>query len=258
MRDSNQKPEVRPATLQFAGATNGGSFVRSGPRSPLSDADEMELALELLEVRSDAELEQFLGVLFGKAWRGIKSVGSKVIGPLGGLLKTVAKKALPFVATAAGTFFDGPAGGAVAGKLGSLVSQALEAEVAGLAAADRDLEKCRQFVRLAGKAASAAASAPTGINPIAVAEKVLVDWAKEKLLRTVSSVRRAGKSAKGALAAAEMNTAAAARQKSRPGTRATGRHSCSICEQSLGVCQCKKISRSGRWFRSGTNIIVNC
>jgi len=262
MRDSNQKPEVRPAAFQFAGATNGGSFVRSGPRSLFSDADEMELALELLEVRSDTELEEFLGDLFRKSWRGIKSVGSKVIGPLGGLLKTVAKNALPFVATAAGTFFGGPAGGAIAGKLGSLVSQALEAEVAGLAAADRDLEKCRQFVRLAGKAARAAASAPTGINPIAVAEKVLADSAKEKLMRTVSSVRRTGKFAEGALAAAAMNTAAAAgraaRQESRPGTRAPGGCSCSICEQPLGVCQCRKISRSGRWFRSGTSIIVNC
>jgi hypothetical protein len=112
----------------------------------------MELAWELLQVTSEAELEQFLGDLFKKAWRGIKSVGSKVIKPLGGFLKTVAKKALPFVATAAGTLFGGPAGGAIAGKLGSLVSQALEAEVAGMAAADRDLEKSRQFVRLAGHA----------------------------------------------------------------------------------------------------------
>src|SRR5262249_48961307 len=124
-------------------------------RSPFSETEEMELAVELLQVTTEAELEQFLGNLFKKAWRGIKAVGSSVIRPLGGVLKTVAKTALLFIATAAGTFFGGPAGGAIAGKLGSLVSQALEAEAAAMRAADRDLEKCRQFVRMAGKAARA-------------------------------------------------------------------------------------------------------
>src|ERR1700730_684561 len=137
MRDFNPRPEVRPEAFQFAGATNGGSFVRSRSRSPFSNAEEMELALELLQVTSEAKLDQFLGELFKKAWRGIEPVGLKVIGPLGGLLKTVAKKALPAVATAVGTSFGGPAGDAIAGKLGSLVSQALEAEVAGMAATDR-------------------------------------------------------------------------------------------------------------------------
>jgi hypothetical protein len=262
MGDFNPRPEVRPEAFQFVGATNGGSFVRSGPRSPFSDAEEMELALELLGVTSEAELEQFLGDLFKKAWRGIKRVGSKVIGPLGGLLKTVAKKALPFLATAAGTFFGGPAGGAIAGKLGSLVSQALEAEVAGMAAADRDLEKSRQFVRLAGQAARAAASAPTGANPIAVAQKILADSAKEMLARKAAPAARAGNFAERALPAATMKTAAAAGraapQKSRTGTQAPGERSCSICEQPPGSCQCGKIGRSGRWFRSGGSIIVNC
>ena len=102
-------------------------------------------------------------------------------------------------------------GDAIAGKLGSLVSQALEAEVAGMTATDPDLEKCRQlfekyrqFVRLAGKAATAAASAPTGVNPIAVAQKVLADSAKEKLTRKAASAGRAGNFAEGALAAAAM------------------------------------------------------
>src|SRR5258707_13851220 len=49
-------------------------------------------------------------------------------GPLGGLLKAVVEKALPSVVTAAGTSSGGSAGDAIADKLGSLVSQALEAE----------------------------------------------------------------------------------------------------------------------------------
>ena len=93
------------------------SIRRTYGQSPFSEAEEMELAVELLEVTTEAELEQFLGNLFKKAWRGIEAVGSSVIRPLGGVLKTVAKTALPFVATAAGTFFGGPAGGAIAGRL---------------------------------------------------------------------------------------------------------------------------------------------
>ncbi len=188
MRDFNPRPEVRPEAFQFAGATNGGSFARSRPRSPFSDAEERKLASELLEVTSEAELEQVLGDLFKKARSGVESVESKVIGPLGGLLKTVAKKALPSVATAVGPSFGEPAGDATAGKLGSLVNQALQAKVAGMTAADPDLEKCRQlfekyrqFVRLAGKAATAAASAPTGVTPIAVAQKVLATRHKKSL-----------------------------------------------------------------------------
>jgi hypothetical protein len=269
MRDFNPRPEVRPEAFQFAGTTNGGSFVRSRPRSPFSDAEERELASQLLQVTSEAELERVLGDLFKKARRGIEPAGSKVIGPLGELLETVAKKALPSVATAVGTSFGGPAGDAIAGKLGSLVSQALEAKVTGMAATDRDLEKCRQlfekhrqFVRLAGKAASAAASAPTGVNPIAVAQKILADSAKETLTQKAASAGLAGKFAESVPAATAMKPAVAAdhaaEQKSRTGTQAPGGRTCSICELPPGSCQCRKISRSGRWFRSGSSIIVNC
>src|SRR5262245_51472941 len=124
MRDFNPKGSVRPKASHFAGAANGGSFVRSPPRSLLSDAEEMELASKLLQVTSEAGLEQVLLDLFKKAWRGIEPAGPKVIGPLVGGLKMAAQKALPSVAPAAGMPFGGPA---------------------GMTAADRDLEKCRQL-----------------------------------------------------------------------------------------------------------------
>jgi hypothetical protein len=137
MRDFNPRPEVRPEAFQFARATNGGSFVRSRPRSPFSDAEE-----------------------------------------------------------------------------------------------------------------------------IAVAQKILADSAKEKLTRKAASAALAENYAEGALAAAATKTAAAADraagQKSRSGTQAPGGSTCSICEQPPGSCQCRKIGQSGRWFRSGSSIIVNC
>jgi hypothetical protein len=87
----------------------------------------MELAVELFQVTSEAELERFLGNVFKKSWRRIKAVGSSITRRLGEVLKTVAKTALAFIATTAGTLLAEPAGGAVAGNLGSLVSQRLEA-----------------------------------------------------------------------------------------------------------------------------------
>jgi hypothetical protein len=261
MRDFYPRPEVPPEAFQFAGAANGGHFVRSGPRRPFSDAEEMELALKLLHVASEAELGQFFSDLFKKAWRGVGPVGSKVIGPLRALLRTVAAKTLPSIAAAVGRSFGGPADDVIAGKLGSLVSQALAAEVAGMAAKDRVLEKYRQFVRMAGKAATAAASAPMGANPVAVAQKVLADLAKEKVTRKAASAGRSKKGLEGFPAAAVRNFAITERHATpkRPrGIEATGGNSCSICEQPPESCHCGKIGQRGRWFRSGHSIIVNC
>ena len=155
--------EVRPGALHFAGAANGGSFARLKPRSPFSDVEERKLASDLLEVTNEAELEQVLGDLSKKARKGVEPAGSKVNGPVEGLLKTVAKRALPSITAAVGASFGGPDRDASAAKLGSLVDQALQARVAGLTATDPDLEKCRKlfekyrvFVRLAGKATRAA------------------------------------------------------------------------------------------------------
>lgn len=84
--------------------TDHHSFRETYKRSPFCEAEEMELAVELFQVTSEAELEQFLGNLFKKAWRAIKAVWSSITRPLSEVLKTVAKTALPFTAPTAGTF----------------------------------------------------------------------------------------------------------------------------------------------------------
>ena len=265
------RPDVRPDAFGFSGAPRNKPFAGSRFRGPFSDAEEAELALELLQVTSETQFDRFLSNLFKKVWGGIAPIGSKVTGPLRGLLKTVASKALPSVATAAATSF-GPANDAVAQNLGSLVSRALEAEVAAPTGADRDLEKCRQlfekhrqFVRLAGTAAAAAAAAPTGVNPVAAAQKSVADSANEKLMRIDAP---AGKTADftARVPVAAMTAAAASGRagKERPQTKTTAAgmrtnsSPCSICERPPGSCQCKKVGRSGGWFRSGSSIIVNC
>ncbi|MEN3329823.1 MAG: hypothetical protein V7638_4630 [Acidobacteriota bacterium] len=75
-----------------------GEYSQEGP---LSEAEEMELAAELLTVQNEAELEQFLGKLIKKAGGFLKSgIGRQITGAL----KGVAKSALPMLGAAAGNF----------------------------------------------------------------------------------------------------------------------------------------------------------
>ena len=122
-----------------------------------SEEEELQLAMELLEVASEEELDQFLGNVFKSVWKGVKKVGStiaKVAKPLGGALKAVAKTALPFVGGALGSMIPIPGVGTALGSaLGRAASNALELEMESAAPADRELELARRFVRIAGQAA---------------------------------------------------------------------------------------------------------
>lgn len=83
------------------------------------EEEELQLAMELLEVASEEELEQFLGNVFKSVWKGVKKVGStiaKVAKPLGGALKAMAKTALPFVGGALGSMIPIPGVGTALGS----------------------------------------------------------------------------------------------------------------------------------------------
>ena len=61
-----------------------------------NEGEVMELAAELLEVTNEAELDRFLGKLIKKAGSALGKVVKSPIGQaVGGVLKGVAKKALP-------------------------------------------------------------------------------------------------------------------------------------------------------------------
>lgn len=81
------------------------------------EQQELELALELLAVSNEAALDQFLGKVFKSVWKGVK----KIAKPLGGVLKAVAKTALPFVGGALGSMM--PIAG-VGTALGSALGRA--------------------------------------------------------------------------------------------------------------------------------------
>lgn len=137
-------------------------------RRPFSPEQETELAMELLSVGSEAELEQFLGKMFKGIWKGIK----KVAKPLGGILKGVAKTALPFVGGALGSMIPIPGVGTALGSaLGGALSKALEMELQEMPEIDREFELARRFVRIVGSAAQSAGHGDD--SPQAVRQAVL-------------------------------------------------------------------------------------
>lgn len=144
---------------EYEGVESEDSEFESGSLyRPFSEQQEMELAAELLEVGSDAELEQFLGGLIKKAARGVSNFARSSAGKaVGGFLKGVAKKALPIAGAALGNLVVPGVGGAIGGKLGSFASSLFEMEMEGMSPEDMEFETARRFVRLAGATAATAA-----------------------------------------------------------------------------------------------------
>ncbi|HRO60964.1 MAG TPA: hypothetical protein PK177_17660 [Burkholderiaceae bacterium] len=169
-------------------ASRKGNAPASGGRLLLSEQEEMELAMELLEISDEEEWEQFLGKVFKKIGRGIKKVGRfvgrKVLPKLGGALKGLAKKALPFVGGALGSLIPVPGvGTAIGTAIGSAASQALEAEFGELEQEDGEFEMARRFVRIAATAADRALSDTSGAKPEAVVHRALLASARQHLPR---------------------------------------------------------------------------
>jgi hypothetical protein len=121
-----------------------------------SEAEEMELAAELLAVSNEAELEQFLGTLFKKAGAFVSSALGK---DLTNQLKGLAKKALPMLGSAIGNSIAPGVGGLVGGALASSMGGALGLELEGLSYEDQEFEVAKQIVRLGAAAARNAAQA---------------------------------------------------------------------------------------------------
>jgi uncharacterized protein (DUF697 family) len=144
---------------EYSGETYGESAYEmegeiSHNEGTFNEVTEMELASELLSVQSEAELDRFLGKLFKKAVGAVKNFANSSTGKaLGGMLKGLAKKALPLAGKALGTFIAPGIGTAIGGALGSAASNLFELELEGLSAEDREFETARAFVRFAGNSA---------------------------------------------------------------------------------------------------------
>ncbi len=118
-----------------------------------SETQEMELASELLEVMSEAELDRFLGNLINRAGGAIgRFVNSPTGQAMGGILKGAAKKALPSLGSAIGGYFGGSSGAQLGSQVASTAGRLFGLELEGLSSEDREFELARRYVRFAGEA----------------------------------------------------------------------------------------------------------
>jgi hypothetical protein len=143
------------------------------------ETEQMELASELLEITSEAELDRFLGGLIERAGRTIgKFVKSPEGQAIGGILKGAAKQVLPGIGSAVGGYFGGATGAKLGGDVASAAGRTFGLELEGLSSEDREFEVARRYVNFAGEAVKNLASTPSGLDPRTAADAAAVAAAK--------------------------------------------------------------------------------
>lgn len=157
-----------------------GEFEAPDTETVFDEAEEMEMAAELLGVSDEAELDQFWGGLLKKAGGAIgKFVKTPTGQALKGILKGAAKKYLPTVAGALGTAIGGPAGAVLGSQLASQAGRIFGLELEGLSPEDQEFEMAKGMVRFGAEAAKNAALTPPSSSPQADAKAAAVEAAKQ-------------------------------------------------------------------------------
>lgn len=113
-----------------------------------------ELAAELLSVSNESEMDQFLGKLFRTVRRAIPKA---VLRPLGGVLKGIARTALPIAGGALGSLVAPGIGTALGSSLAAGAGRMFGLEVEGLSGEDQEFQVARRYVQFAKEAARQAA-----------------------------------------------------------------------------------------------------
>jgi hypothetical protein len=140
----------------------------------LSPEAEAELAAEFMEISTEAELDRFLGSLIRKVGGALGGVIRSPLGQaIGGMLKGVARKALPLAGAALGNLVLPGVGGAIGGQLASAAGRMFGLEFEGLSAEDREYEVAKKFVQLAADVVRTATQAPPTTPPAQVAGQAL-------------------------------------------------------------------------------------
>ena len=203
----------------------GGSGGYAG-ETIFNEADQMELASQLLEVTDEQELDQFLGDLLKKATQVVgKVLPSSLTNQLGGMLKGIAKKYLPVAGAALGNIIAPGVGGAVGGQAASQIGSLFGLELEGLSMEDQEFEVARQFVKLAGDAVNEAAQMPQTGSPPQTAQQALT-------------------------AAAQQHAPGLLSQGARP--NGTSGYQLYASAQNTGHPR----RHSGRWYRRGNRIVL--
>jgi hypothetical protein len=167
---------------QYEGCRCGGPPPDRGEVA-FTESEETELAVELLAVRDPRQFDRFLGGLIQRAARAAGGVGASRLGrALGGILKGVARSALPASGVAVGAL-------APSGRAPAVGESPFESEAESLAE-DREFEAARRFVRFAGAAARRAARAPAGAPPGRAVRDAVVSAARRHAPRLLRRRRR--------------------------------------------------------------------
>jgi hypothetical protein len=255
---------------EIIGEAQGEATFETGEYQELPEVMHDELASELLEVRSDQELDHFLGDLFKKVASTVgKAINSPVGQALGGMLKQVAKKALPLAGGALGSLVGGPLGGMVGGKLASMAGDAFGLEVEGLSREDRDFEMARRYVRFASHAARRAAGAPLHIDPAVAARAALIEAAKRYAPGLLAPARYGANAAAraqaqidaayaGAQSPIYRSTAPAVYQSVTPGAYPYTDYGGVATQPTCPSCGTtpSRHRRTGKWIRRGRHIVL--
>lgn len=215
-----------------------------GEVGPLSEAQEVQLASELLEIGSEQELEQFLGNIFKSVARGVGGFIKSPVGQaLGGILKNVAKKALPVVGGALGSMVAPGAGTAIGSKLGSMASGLFEVELESMPQEQAEYEVARRLANLAVTSAAHAAKArpPAGVSPQTVARAAVATAARSYAPGVYRTMMQALRTPAAGTMARRPNGAAYA----RPGARGYYRPGAGAGGSSLGAPAARRGPQQG-------------
>lgn len=149
--------------FEFEGELPGGTYDR-----PFSEAELDELALELLQVRDEQELDQFLGSLLSKAASAIgKFVRSPAGNALKGILKNAISSAVPVLGGVVSSLISS---GGAGSDVGAAIKSELEYE--GVPAENRDVEAAKKVIEVGGAAAQQVAAMPPNAPPQAAVDAV--------------------------------------------------------------------------------------
>lgn len=157
---------------------------------PLDDATETELAADLLDAEDDEELEQVINRAMSHPPKGRRprrrgrSRNRKRKRGVGGLLKRLAKKALPGIGAVLGSAI--PIVGPLVGRaVGKAASKAIHPEHEGLGPDDLDFETAKAVIRTASDAADNAERIPPEVPSDQAANAAVVKAARKHAPRLV-------------------------------------------------------------------------
>jgi hypothetical protein len=162
-------------SFEFEAEFNGEATEFGG----LSQEEEVDLAAELLTITNEDELDQFLGKFFRRVGRGVRGiVRNPVFRAVGGMLKGVAKRALPIVGGAVGSFIAPGVGTAIGGSLGQAASKLFEVDLEAMSDEDAQFEVARRWVRLANDTVQQASRVAGSTDPRQSARQALAAAAR--------------------------------------------------------------------------------